>query len=168
MKTRGKIVNIDLDYISHKPKLTIQLDNQELVGYDEVKDLETLDITIEKPKKKRTKTQNAYAWELITQLGNLLCKSKEDIYYQMLKDYGQSDLFSVLSTVNPQGYFKYYEVIGTGKVNNKEFTHYKVFKGSSEFNTAEMKVFIDGIVQECENVGIPTLTENEISKMKLI
>lgn len=168
MKARGKIVNLDLDYITHKPKLTIQLNNQELIGYDEVKDLEELDIFIEKPKKKRSKSQNAYAWELITQLGNLLCKSKEDIYYQMLKDYGQSELFSVLSSVNPQGYFKYYEIIGNGIVNNKEFTHYKVFKGSSEFNTVEMKIFIDGIVQECENVGIPTLTEKEIAKMNLV
>lgn len=168
MKTRGKIVNLDLDYITHKPKLTIQLDNQELIGYDEIKNLDDLDITIEKHKEKRSKSQNAYAWELITQLGNVLSKSKEEIYYQMLKDYGQSQIISIRSDINPKGYLKYYEEIGKGIVNNKEFTHYKLFKGSSEFNTVEMKIFIDGIIQECENVGIPTLTDEEIRKMRLI
>lgn len=168
MKTRGKIVNLDLDYITHKPKLTIQLDNQELIGYDEIKNLDDLDITIEKHKEKRSKSQNAYAWELITQLGNVLSKSKEEIYYQMLKDYGQSELISALSTIDLHGYYKYFEEVGNGEVNGKEFTHYKIFKGSSEFNTLEMKIFIDGIIQECENVGIPTLTDEEIRKMRLI
>lgn len=50
----------------------------------------------------------------------------------------------------------------------KSNNHYKIFKGSSEFNTLEMKIFIDGIIQECENVGIPTLTDEEIRKMRLI
>ena len=38
MEARGKIVNLDLDFVSHKLKLTIQLDNQMLVGYDEIKE----------------------------------------------------------------------------------------------------------------------------------
>lgn len=170
MKIRGKIVNLDLDYISHKPKLTLQLESMDLIisgEYDNLKDIDALDIEIEKHREKRSKTQNAYAWELITQLGNKLLKSKEEIYYQMLKDYGQSELISALSTIDLHGYYKYFEKVGSGEVNGKEFTHYKIFKGSSEFNTLEMKIFIDGIIQECESVGIPTLTENEISKMKL-
>ena len=64
MEARGKIVNLDLDFVSHKLKLTIQLDNQMLVGYDEIKDLEDLDITIEKHKEKRSKDANAYCWKL--------------------------------------------------------------------------------------------------------
>ena len=118
-------------------------------------------------KSKRSRSQNNYAWELITQIGNALRKSKEEVYLQMLKDYGQSEVVSMLSSIDPKGYFKYYEAIGTGIVNDKEFTHYKIFKGSSEFDTKEMSIFIDGIVQEAEQLGIITMTKEEIARLKL-
>lgn len=122
---------------------------------------------IKEYKEKRSLSQNAYAWKLITEMGNVLKKSKEEIYLEMLKDYGQSEVISMLSTINPKGFFKYYEEIGTGIVNNKEFTHYKIFKGSSEYDSKEMSIFIDGVIQECTQLGIPTLTEEEIKSMKL-
>lgn len=85
----------------------------------------------------------------------------------MLKCYGQSEMVSVLSTVDVTGYFKYYEVAGTSYLNNKEFIHYKVFKGSSEYDTKEMSIFIDGIVNECTNLGIPTISDEEINRLKM-
>ncbi len=122
---------------------------------------------IKEHKEKRTLSQNAYCWKLINEIGNKLNKSKEEIYLQMLKDYGQSEVISMLSIISPIGYFKYYEEIGTGIVNNKEFTHYKIFKGSSEYDTKEMKIFIDGIIEECKQLGIETLTPEQIASMEL-
>lgn len=126
------------------------------------------EFEIKEKKTKRSKSQNAYAWELIGKIADALRKSKEDIYLQMLKDYGQSEIVSMISSINPKGYFKYYESIGTGIVNNKEFTHYKIFKGSSEFDTKEMTIFIDGIIQECKQLDIETLTPEQIASMNLI
>ena len=123
---------------------------------------------IKEKREKRSLSQNSYAWELITKIGNILRKSKEEVYLQMLKDYGQSEIVSILSSIEPKGYFKYYEKIGTGIVNNKEFTHYKIFKGSSEFDSKEMTILIDGIIQECQQLGIETLTPDEIAKLKII
>lgn len=120
---------------------------------------------IKEYKEKRSLNSNAYAWKLITELGNVLRKSKEEVYLQMLKDYGQSEVISMLSSINPEGYFKYYEKFGTGEVNGKEFTHYKIFKGSSEFNSKEMSIFIDGIVQDCKEVGIQTLDDKDIEEL---
>ena len=122
---------------------------------------------IKEKRNKRSKSQNAYAWELIGKIADELRKSKEEVYLQMLKDYGQSEIVSMLSSINPKGYFKYYESIGTGIVNNKEFTHYKIFKGSSEFDTKEMTIFIDGIIQECKQLDIETLTPEQIASMNL-
>lgn len=121
---------------------------------------------VKEVKKHRTLTQNAYAWVLINELANVLKLSKEETYLKMLKDYGQVAIVSLKSDININGFFKYYEVIGTGFVNDKEFTHYKIFKGSSEFDKKEMAIFLDGIIQECENVGIPTLTKEQIDKLK--
>lgn len=125
-------------------------------------------FVIKEFKEKRSLDQNAYAWKLITEIGNVLRKSKEEVYLQMLKDYGQGEIVSILSSINPKGYFKYYEEIGTGVVNNKEFTHYKIYKGSSEFDRKEMSIFIDGIVQECKQLGIETLTPVEIARLSFI
>lgn len=123
---------------------------------------------IKEHKPKRSLSQNAYAWKLITEIGNIVRKSKEEVYFDMLKHYGQSEIVSIISTINPVGYFKYYEAIGTGIVNNKEFTHYKIYKGSSEFDSKEMSIFIDGIIQECNQLGIETMTPEEIALLKLI
>lgn len=132
----------------------------------QLKEVEKFINELKNPKKKRSLNANNYSWKLITEIGNILRKSKEEIYLQMLKDYGQSEIVSILSNISPNGYFKYYEKIGTGIVNNKEFTHYKIFKGSSEFDTKEMTIFIDGIVQEAEQLGINTITPNELESLK--
>lgn len=120
---------------------------------------------IKEYKQKRSLNQNSYAWKLITELGNVLRKSKEEVYFEMLKAYGQSEIISMLSTISPVGYFKYYEKIGTGIVNGKEFTHYKIYKGSSEYDSKEMSIFIDGIVQDCVSVGIQTMSDEEIKEL---
>lgn len=119
-------------------------------------------------KEKRSLNANAYAWVLITQIGNILRKSKEEIYLQMLKDYGQQELVSVLSSINPKDYFKYYEKVGSSMLNGKEITHYRIFKGTSEYNTKEMSIFIDGVVQEAEQLDIETKTPEEIERLKMM
>lgn len=116
--------------------------------------------------KKRTLTSNAYAWELINQLANILRISKEDLYLKLLEDYGQSSLISVKADIDISGFVKYYKEVGRSTLNGTEFKHIRIYKGSSQFDTYEMGIFIDGIIHECENVGIPTLTKEQISKLE--
>lgn len=116
--------------------------------------------------KKRSLNANAYAWALIGKIADVLRSSKDEIYLEMLKKYGQSEIVSVLSDINVTGYFKYFEEIATVRLQGKNFTHYKVFKGTSEYNTAEMAVFIDGVISEADELGIDTLPPNEIEKIK--
>ena len=121
---------------------------------------------IKEHKQKRSLNANAYMWVLINEIANKVHLSKETVYLDMLKNYGQSTIVSLLSSINCNGYFKYYEVIGTSVLNNKEFTHIKVFKGSSEYNTLEMSILIDGVVHECTVLGIPTISDDEIERLK--
>lgn len=124
------------------------------------------DIKIKKYRQKRSKNANAYAWELITKIADELKLSKEEVYLNMLKNYGQSELVSVLANIDVTGYFKYYEIAGKSLLNNKEFIHYKIFKGSSEYDTREMSILIDGIIHEAEQLGIATISDKELEKMK--
>ena len=116
--------------------------------------------------KKRSLNANAYAWTLIGKIADVVRNSKEEVYIDMLKKYGQSEIVSVLSDIDVTEYFKYFEQIATVKLQGKNFTHYKVFKGTSEYNTAEMTVFIDGVISEADELGIDTLPPNEVEKIK--
>lgn len=123
------------------------------------------DVKINKHREKRSLNANAYLWKLVTEIGNILNKSKEEVYLQMLIDYGQSEMISIFSEINVKGYFKYYKLAGTSILNGKEFNHYKIYKGSSEYNTKEMSILLEGAVQEAKNLGIKTKEDYEIEKL---
>ena len=127
-----------------------------------------LEVIIDRIKEKRSLNANSYCWVLIGQIADILRASKEDIYLNMLKNYGQSTVVSVLSEINVNGFFKYYEEFGTGVVKGKDFTHYKVYKGSSEFDTKEMAILIDGVISEAQELGVDTRTPEEVDKMKAL
>lgn len=121
---------------------------------------------IKEHKEKRSLTANAYAWSLIGKIADAMRMSKDECYMEMLKRYGQSEIISVLSSINIQGFVKYYEPITTATLQGKEFTHYKVFKGSSEYDTREMAILIDGIVSEAKALDIDTLPPAEVERLK--
>lgn len=120
---------------------------------------------IKEYREKRSLNANAYAWKLITEIANVLRNDKDSIYLQMLHSYGQSDIVSVKSSIDVKGYFKYYSQAGQAVLGGVEFTHYKVYKGSSEFDTREMAILIDGIVSECKAMNIDTATPEEHARM---
>lgn len=121
---------------------------------------------IKEHREKRSLTANAYAWALIGKIADVLRTSKDEVYLLMLKRYGQSEVVSVLSFIDVSGYFKYYEKIGSGTVQGKEFTHYRIFLGSSEYDSKEMAILIDGIISEAKELDIETLPPREIEQLK--
>lgn len=121
---------------------------------------------IEKNKEKRSLDSNAYYWQLVTKIADVLRANKEDIHFKMLKQYGQVSSIMMLSSIDIRGFVKYYEVESKRVVNDKEFTVYKVFKGSSEMNTKEMSNLIDGVVYEAKELDIETKTPKEIAELK--
>lgn len=121
---------------------------------------------IKEHKEKRSLNANAYAWALMGKIADELKTSKDEVYLEMLKRYGQSDIVSVLSEINVTRYFKYFEEIGRATLQGKEFTHYRIFQGSSEYNTKEMAILIDGIISEAQELNIDVLPADEIERLK--
>ena len=117
-------------------------------------------------KEKRSLNANNYAWKLITEIGNIQRLSKEEVYLQMLKDYGQSEIVSIKDGIDITGYFKYYDLAGVSILNGIKFNHYKIYKGTSEYDTKEMSIFIDGVVQEAKSLGINTRTPEQLEELK--
>ena len=164
----GTINGLNTDYQTGKIILTFAVEQKRdaINCYNTLHDAERLTITVDKHREKRSLNANNYAWALLTAIGNVTKLGKEDVYFQMLKHYGQSEMISVKDGIPIGQYVKYCEQAGESWLNGTLFKHYKVYKGSSEFTKEEMAVFLDGVVQEAQNLNIDTRTPDEIARLK--
>lgn len=164
----GTIKDISVDYRTGNALLTLSVNQKQsaINCFDDLHCEGKLSFKIDKYKEKRSLNANAYCWKLLTEIANVLRSSKEEVYLTMLKRYGQRELISVQAHIPISEYIKYCDEAGEGKVNGKLFKHYYVYKGSSEYDTREMSVFIDGVVSEAKALNIQTDTPKQIAKMK--
>ena len=117
-------------------------------------------------RKKRSLDANAYFWVLVGKIADKLRASKDEIYFEMLKKYGQSITVTVRAGLDlSRAGFKDYALFKDGISAGKPFEAYRVFIGSSQYDTREMSVLIDGVVQEAKELGIETLTPLELAEI---
>lgn len=161
----GRLVSLAPTFEKGRQLLTVEIHGDYREAYDNLRDKD-LKIEIKAYHPKRSLNANSYAWVLINKIANAIGSTEDEVYLQCLKDYGQSQLIPVRPDVDVAGYFRYYEDYGEGELNGKECKWYRVFKGSSEFDSKEMSVFIDGILAEAKELGIETDTPAEIEKLK--
>lgn len=166
MTIRGEIVSVYPDITLDQVFIQIQTTKAYQQELQDIRETKDLDIEFKKHREKRSLSANAYAWLLIGKIADKLRAGKDEIYLKLLKRYGQSEFVSVLSHIDVSGYFKYYEAVANATIQGKEFTHYKIYKGSSEFDSEQMAIFIDGIVSEAKDLGIQTETPAEIQAIK--
>lgn len=149
--------------------VTLTLPREHVEDLKALKDCD-IDATIKKYREKRSLSQNAYAWTLITKIAQSINPpmNKEEVYVEMLKRYGQGGIISVQKDKANDVIraFDYYIPKGEGKVNGKEFLHLMVYVGSSQYDTKEMSVFVSGIVEEAKDLGIETMTPDEIARLE--
>lgn len=131
----------------------------------------------EKPKK-RSLDANAYYWVLLDQLADVLGLSRDDLHKEMLHDFGTWELntdgspkWVILPKNEPlpkDGYFfdMGADVSVKGENSGDEMGHaYIIIRGSHTYNPKEMSRLINGLVQECQQQGIETMTPAEIEEM---
>lgn len=165
MKLTGKLADISKDFITNKLKITFFI-NQQVDDFEEIENVELLDIEAKKHRNKRSLDANAYAWKIITEIADSLRRNKDEVYQDKLFEYGQVMMVPTKKGEKPDGFFKYYRFFQDGILNGKECDWYKVAKGSSEFDSREMGIFIDGIVQDAKELGIVTDTPEQIAMYK--
>lgn len=171
MKLKGKIVDVSLDFVTHKPKITLEVDKQiNLLNeeFNKIQSRDYLDIEIKEHIEKRTLSMNAYYWVLVTELANVLRTSKDELHFTLLKRYSQRDYVSLLADINPSDYFDYYEPQNTYKNNGKVFKSYLIYKGSRKMDKKEFSILLDGLISECKECDIETLTPDEIAKLRYL
>lgn len=124
-------------------------------------------------KPKRSLQSNNYAWELMEQIAQVLRTSKDEVYEQMLQDYGtllrdeNGELYILVSKGERKSkadlHLKY---IGKRDINGSLTNLYAVIKGSSQYDSKEMSVFIEGVRDEAIELGIPVMTPEEMANLK--
>jgi len=134
----------------------------------EIQDGKEITIEVKEKHKKRSLNANAYFWALVNKMAVVLNSTDMDIYKDLVHKYGVCTTLMV--TEEAKGAFKiawesgkdssgwFVEDLGHGVI--------RAFQGTSTYNTKQMSRIIDGLVEECKEQGIETMTPDELEHLK--
>lgn len=148
---------------------------RQLVGKVE-SDPEKYEVQLKRISSKRGLTANAYYWVLVDHLSKALGTSKDEVHAEMMRDYGTFRLndngkpvvFTIAAGEDPKQIAKYSRAFAEGYVDGKKFIHHAVLKGSSEMSAKEFGDLLDGLISECKEMGIETMTPEEVKALEYL
>lgn len=131
-------------------------------------------------KQKRTLTQNAYYWQLLTHLAKKLHISTNRMHNILLRDCappfildGKVAMQPIPDTEKAMDEILESETFHlkptSGIIVGQDGLIYRwciILRGSSTFNTDEMSALVDLLIQECKQQGIETLPPHELEAMR--
>jgi len=164
MKFKAKINGFMRDFKSGKP--LIQIEPMETIDYESLGNLADgyLDIEIKKHRERRSLDANALLWHCIGNIASALRADKWKIYLQMLKRYGKYTYIcvkpSVVEAVKAQ--WRECEELGEININGSKAVQMLCYFGSSTYDTQEMSVLIDGVIDEMKQMGLEPPMPKEI------
>lgn len=175
MECTGKIIDANMNLATGKYHVTFEVNERQALidGYDEIKDEEKLSIKAVKFRQKRSLDANAYCWKMLHEMAGKTGRKPEDIYRDYIRNFGVCEIIPIREDAierwqtvwKSKGYGWLTEDMGECRTI-KGYHNIKCFYGSSSYNTKEMSQLIDAIVQDCKDLGIDTLTYNELERMK--
>lgn len=176
MKLTGLFAGISKDYVTNKFLLTVRVNEDIAAGYEELKDLECLDISIEKHRRRRSLDANAYFHVLVGKIADKLRISKPRCKNILIGRYGQIEYLddgvpAVIKTNVDVDQMLEQETLhvvpcGVDRQGGKDINYFRIYRGTHTYDTREMSILIDGTVQEAKEQGIETMTPSEIERMK--
>ena len=170
MQTTGQITDINIDYKTQKSKISLLLDTKELNTIEQLKNEDKLNIELKKYYKNRSSDANAYFHVLVNELARYFNISDEEMKIKMNLDYGTIARFEdgrikgckVPKETNIKEFYKYAKWY---KADENGDDCYIFYKETHTLNTKEMSQLINGVVQECQDVGIETKSKQEINSL---
>lgn len=173
MQSVGILQDISIDYKTNKPKITLLLEQRELISsLENIKD-DKLSIEIKKYRKSRSIDANRYFWKLLQEVCEY--KNIETIaeYKRRVKELGIFKQFKIMTQDaktfqkiwTDRGIAWFCEVADITYIGNVEFKIINAYYGSSSYNTKQMSRLIDNLVQDCKAIGLETKTQAEIDSL---
>lgn len=135
-------------------------------------DNKTYAVEVKQHKKQRSLDANAYCWVLIDKLSEKLNVSKTEIYRQAIKEIGGNSETVCVPTKAVNKVCEGWKHSGLGwqvetlESKLKGCTNVVLYYGSSSYDTKQMSMLIDNIVQDCKALGIETMTPRELQALK--
>ena len=122
-----------------------------------------LSITIEKYVKRRSLDANALLWALIGKLATALRADKWELYLLMLKRYGKYTYVSLKPEAvdDFKAMYRECEIVG----ESEDRVCLICYIGSSTYTNEEFSRLLDGVISECNEVGIKLKASSEIEEL---
>lgn len=139
--------------------------------YDELHEVD-VDVTVKKHREKRSLDANAYSWVLLDKLAEATGTTKSEIYRREVRAVGgntetvcvrEKAVKKLCDGWNKNGIGWQTEVMDSKIDGCKNVV---LYYGSSTFDTRQMSRLIDNIVQDCKELGIETLTPQQLDALK--
>ena len=171
MNYTGRITGLLRDFDG---RAVISLTVNENVGEIDKLQGKTLDIKLTTHREKRSLDSNAYFHLLCDKIRSVTGYSFSRVKNELITSYGQIEYLMgqqvVIKTNIPPEQMIEQETLHCKPVkveiqDGKEITFYRVYRGSHTYNTEEMSRLIDGTVQEAKDLGIETMTPQQIERM---
>lgn len=162
-------------------KITLNLDGTENISFSAprgtAKRLEEcelfgieVEISIKPYHKRRSLDANALAWVLIDKLAQRLRISKAEVYRQTIRDIGGVSFTVCVPEKAVASLCDKWETNGLGwqaeafasKIEGCR--NVTLYYGSSTYDSEQMSQLIDHLMQDCEALGIPTATPEQIEE----
>lgn len=176
MDFTGHFESLMVDFTSGKQKAVLELNEDARQAFENLRDCEKISIEIKKYRKKRSLDANAYFHVLVGKIADVLGNSKPAVKNMLISKYGQYEI--------DNGSLVHLIIREDIDVSEKEDIHlsptscikalddgkvyrvYRLMRGSHTYNTEEMSKLIDGTVSEAKELGIETMTPDQIEEMK--
>lgn len=149
--------------------LTFEVDSFSREELDEWKD-KRLKIDIKIDRKKRSQNANKMMWSLCSKIAEKIYSTSEDVYRQAVRhvgicvDYPNLDEVQ-LTTLDEQwrknGIAWFTEVLDYEADGDRRTL--RCYKGSSSYDTKQMSLLIDFLIEEGKELGIDTMSDREKS-----
>jgi len=170
-----KVNNIRKVYTENN-ETEIIITTKENINIDDLKliiaNKKELSVEIKAYRKKRSLDSNAYCWILCQKIAEVIHSTKELVYKKVIKDVGQFELMPIKNEA-VERWQKVWESKGMGwfseVLEDSKLEGYKKivsYYGSSCYDVREMCVLINEIVAQCKELGIETISSNELERMK--
>jgi hypothetical protein len=167
---KARIIDFSIGF-NRKQRLTLELDGDFRNTYDELKDCD-VSVIIKKHRERRSLDANAYAWILLDKLAQATGAHRSDIYRQAIRNIGGVSETVCVQDGALQRLVEGWEHNGLGwqaetfpsKIEG--CTNVTLYYGSSVYDSAQMSRLINFIVGDCKEMGIETLTPQELDRLK--
>lgn len=130
-----------------------------------------LTVKVNKYRKARSLNSNAYFWQLCGRLAEKLSRTKEEIYWEYIREMGIYRTAEI-SEDAAETIIHIWKTHGLGWIaekldeeKHKGFVLINFYYGSSVYNTKQMSRLIDAVVEDCKEQGIETLPPEELKGM---